>query len=340
MREPGVILMGVALLLMLGAVCFALEFPGIEATIETRTAETLADVGVRDLRIEADGRDIALHGTIAFAEIGVEAARRAAGEPGVRSVDNRLVMAAAPTFEFGPDGDIWLLAGRLPTPEIRQELFDAAAAIVGQGNVIDETEVDAAVTEPPWIPTLPRLIQLLRLVQGGPGLRLQDGKLTLTGHTSSEGMRDRLEFDVAAIAEAAETGWAIANEMAVAPVAVNRVAQNRIRRLLRERPIAFRGRTDALTEDARTAIAGIGELLDAFSDFRVEILVRTDDGGDAEDDRRLSITQAESVREVLSASVHPDRLLAFGYGSDRPPGEDGESGRDGPGVEFRVLHRP
>ena len=335
MREPGVILMGVVLLLVLGAVCFALEVPRIEATIETRTAATLADVGVRDLRIEADGREVTLHGTIAFAEIGVEAARRAAGEPGVRSVDNRLVMAGEPSFEFGLDGDIWLLAGRLPTPESRQELFDAAAAIVGQGNVIDETEVDAAVTEPPWIPTLPRLIQLLRLVHGGPGLRLQDGTLTLTGHASSEAMRDRLEFDMAAIAEATATGWTIANEMVIAPVAVNRVAQNRIRRLLQEQPIAFQGRTDALTEEARTAIAGIGELLDAFSDIRVEILVRSDAGSDPEEDRGLSIARAESILEVLSASIHPDRLLAFGYGADSSADEDG-----GRGVEFRVLHRP
>ena len=88
-------------------------------------------------------------------------------------------------------------------------------------------------------------------------------------------MRDRLEFDVRAIAATAQTGWTIANQIAVAPVGVNRVAQNRIRRLLREQPIAFQGRTDALTEDARTAIAGIGELLDAFSDTRIEILVHT-----------------------------------------------------------------
>ena len=330
--------MGVALLLLLGAVCFALELPRIEAAIETRTTATLADVGVRGLRIEADGRDVTLHGTIAFAEIGLEAARRAAGEPGVRSVDNRLVMAGEPSFEFGLDGDIWLLAGRLPTPESRQELFDAAAAVMGQGNVIDETEVDDAVTEPPWIPTLPRLIQLLRQVHGGAGLKLEDGTLTLTGHTSSEGMRDRLEFDVRAIAATAETGWTIANGIAVAPVGVNRVAQNRIRRLLREQPIAFQGRTDALTEDARTAIAEIGELLDAFSDTRIEILVHTDVGNDPEDDRRLSIAQAESIREVLSASVHPDRLLAFGYGSDSPDDEDGGSGSRG--VEFRVFHRP
>ena len=101
MREPGVILMGAAMLLMLGAVCFALELPRIEAGIATRTAATLADVGVRDLRIEANGRNVTLHGTIAFAEIGVEAARRAAGEPGVRR-------------RRQPSGDGWRTELRVP----------------------------------------------------------------------------------------------------------------------------------------------------------------------------------------------------------------------------------
>ncbi len=338
MREPGVILTGAAMVLMLGAMCFSLELPGIEAAIEARTAATLADVGVRDLRVDADGRDVTLHGTVAFAEIGAEAARRAAGEPGVRSVDNRLVMAVEPSLEFGQDGDIWLLAGRLPTPESRQELFDAAAAIKGQGNVIDQTEVDAAVTEPPWTPALPRLIQILRQVDGGPGLRLRDGTLTLIGHVSSDAMRDRLEFDARAIAEAARTGWTIVNRAAVAPVAAHRTAQNRIQRLLRERPIAFGEGTDALAGDARAAIAGIGAVLDAFPNTRVEVLVHADASGGAAADRTLSMARAEAIRDVLSASVHPDRLLAFGYGSD-DPAEDRPGGGHR-GVEFRVHHRP
>ena len=338
MREPSVILIGAAMLLMLGAVCFALELPRIEAAIEARTAAALADVGVRDLRVEANGRNVTLRGTVAFAEIGAEAARRAADEPGVRSVDSRLAMAVEPSFEFGRDGDIWLLAGRLPTPESRQELFDAAAASFGQGNVIDQTEVDGAVTEPPWTRTLPRLIQLLRQVDGSPGLRLRDGTLTLTGNASSEPMRDRLEFEVRALVEAAETRWTIANEVRNAPVATNRTAQNQVQRLLQERPIAFRDGTDALTEDARAAIAGIGALLDDFQKTRVEILVYADASGDAVADRRLGMARAESIRDVLSASVHPDRLLAFGYGSDGRADEDGAG--ENRGVEFRVLHRP
>ena len=334
--------MGGASVLLLGVVCFALEAPRIQAEIEARTASTLADVGVRNLSVTAVGREVTLDGTVAFAEIAVEAARRAAGAPGVRSVDNRLETVSGPSLEFGPDGDIWLLRGRMPTPEIRQELFDAAAAIVGQGNVIDETEVDGAVTQPPWISTLPRLIQLLRRLDGAPRLQLEDRTLTLSGHTSSEGLRDHLVFEIMAIGTAAGAGWSIDNQMEIASAAVNRAAEGRIRAVLELGPIEFEAGTSVLTEDARARIEEIGAMLAGFSDIRIEILAHTDTAEDPAANRVLSLEQAQAVRDILSASIHPDRLLAMGYGNDRPVTTGGEEPApdENKRIEFRVLHRP
>ncbi len=345
MREPSVILMGTASVLTLGLATFALEGPRIQAEIEARTAAALADVGVRNLSVQAKGRDVTLSGTVAFAEIGIEAARRVAATPGVRKLDNRLEMAIGPSFEFAPDGDIWLLRGKMPTPETRQELFDAAAAIVGQGNVIDETEVDSSVTEPPWLSTLPRLIQLLRRLDGAPGLRLEDRTLTLTGHTSSEGLRDHLVFEITSIGAGANANWNIANRMRISPVAVNHRAEDRIRGVLERGPIEFEDGTSTLTAEATTRIDEIGAALANVSDIRVEILAHTDAGGDPAANRTLSLEQARAVRDVLSASIHPDRLLAVGYGSDRPLPADGDNTTDTGGaptrrIEFRVLHRP
>ncbi len=351
MKEPSVILMGTASVLTLGLAGFALEAPRIQAEIEARTATALADVGVRNLSVQARGRDVTLSGTIAFAEIGMEAARRAAGTHGVRRVDNRLEMAIGPSFEFAPNGDIWLLRGMMPTPESRQELFDAAAAIVGPGNVIDETEVDSSVTEPPWLGALPRLIQLLRRLDGAPGLRLEDRTLTLTGHTSSEGLRDHLMFEVASIGTAASAGWTIANRMRISPVAVNRAGQDRIRSVLERGLIEFEDDTSTLTEEATATIEEIGAGLTTISNIRVEILSHTNPGGDPAADRALSLERARAVRDVLSASIHPDRLLAVGYGSDHPlgPSDNGPADDNDPAdngdvsnarIEFRVLHRP
>lgn len=345
MKEPSVILVGTASVLTLGLAGFALEGPGIQAEIQARTAAALADVGVRNLGVQTNGRDVALSGTVAFAEIGIEAARRAAATPGVRRVDNRLEMVMGPSFEFAPDGDIWLLRGKMPTPESRQELFDAAAAIVGQGNVIDETQVDGAVTEPPWLGTLPRLIQLLRRLDGAPGLRLEDGTLTLTGHTSSEGLRDHLALEIASIKAAANAGWQIADRMRISPVATNHEAENRVHRVLERGPIEFEAGTSTLTEEGRTIVDEIGAALANIPDIRVEILAHADTGGDPAANRSLSLEQAKAVRDVLSASIHPDRLLAVGYDDDRRPvAEDGDAA-DGPGlstprIEFRALHRP
>ena len=337
--------MGTASVLTLGLASFALEAPRIQAEIEARTAAALADVGVRNLSVQAKGRDVTLSGTVAFAEIGIEARRRAAATLGVRNVDNRLEMAIAPSFEFAPDGDIWLLRGQMPTPETRQELFDAAAAIVGQGNVIDETEVDSSVTEPPWLGALPRLIQLLRRLDGAPGLRLEDRTLTLTGHTSSEGLRDYLVFEITSIGAAANANWNIANRMRISPVAINHAAEDRIRSVLGSGPIEFEDATSTLTEETMTTIGEIGAALANISDIRVEILAHTDAGADPAADRALSLEQARAVRDILSASIHPDRLLAVGYGSDRPlPAADDNTADTGGAsarrIEFRVLHRP
>ena len=337
--------MGTASVLTLGLAGFALEAPRIQAEVEARTAAALADVGVRNLNVQARGRDVTLSGTVAFAEIGIEAARRAAATPGVRKVDNRLEMAIGPSFEFAPDGDIWLLRGKMPTPETRQELFDAAAAIVGPGNVIDETEVDSSVTEPPWLSTVPRLIQLLRRLDGAPGLRLEDRTLTLTGHTSSEGLRDHLEFEITSIGAAANANWTLAKRMRISPVAVNHEAENRIRSVLEQGPIEFEDGTSTLTVEATTTIDEIGAALANISDIRVEILAHTDAGGDPAAERALSLEQARAVRDILSATVHPDRLLAVGYGSDRPLPANGDNTADTSGnptrrIEFRVLHRP
>ncbi|MCY3969849.1 MAG: OmpA family protein [Acidobacteria bacterium] len=345
MREPSVILVGTASVLTLGLAGFALEGPGIQAEIQARTAAALADVGVRNLSVQTNGRDVTLSGTVAFVEIGMEAARRAAAAPGVRRVENRLEMAMGPSFELAPEGDIWLLRGKMPTPESRQELFDAAAAIVGQGNVIDETEVDDSVTEPPWLGALPRLIQLLRRLDGAPGLRLEDGILTLTGHTSSEGLRDHLKDEIASIQTAANAGWQIADRMRISPVATNHEAENRIKRVLERGLIQFEAGTSTLTEEGRTIVDEIGATLANISDIRVEILVHADTDGDPAANRALSLEQARAVRDVLSASIRPDRLLAVGYGSGRQPVADDDDATDGigpstPRIEFRALHRP
>ena len=344
MREPSVILIGTASVLTLGLAGFALEGPRLQAEIQARTAAALADVGVRNLSVQTNGRDVTLSGTVAFTEIGIEAARRAAAAPGVRRVDNRLEMAMGPSFEFAPDGDIWLLTGKMPTPESRQELFDAAAAIVGQGNVIDETAVDGAVTEPPWLGALPRLIQLLRRLDGAPGLRLEDRILTLTGHTSSEGLRDHLKDEIASINAAVNGGWRITDRMRISPVATNHEAENRIGRVLQRGPIQFEAGTSTLTEEGRTIVGEIGTALADISDIRVEVLAHADADGDPAADKALSLEQARAVRDVLSASIHPDRLLAVGYGGDRSDAAEDDTpdpaGLATPRIEFRVLHRP
>ncbi len=336
MRIPGAVLVAITSILALGLVCFTFAAPSVEAEIEMRTLAALADVGVRDLRVNADGRDVTLAGTIAFAEIGVEAVRRATSLPGVRRVADELEVAARPSFEFGPDGDVWVLRGRLPTAESRQELFDAAAAIVGQGNVIDEMEVDSSVTQPTWLGTLPRLVQLLRAVDGRPRLGLEDGAVTLAGHTSSVGLRDYLVLQIAMIGADSGAEWTVVDSLRIAPVSRNEHLERRIASLLEDESIAFRGATAALTEPSLAAVARVGERLAGYSNIRIEILGHADAAQNEAANRELSQARAEAVRNVLARRIDSDRLVAIGYGDQRRA----DRGRIGEPIEFRVLHRP
>ena len=287
-----------------------------------------------------------LSGTVAFVEIGIEAARRAAATPGVRKLDNRLEMAIGPSFEFAPDGDIWLLRGKMPTPETRQELFDAAAAIVGQGNVIDETEVDSSVTEPPWLSTLPRLIQLLRRLDGAPGLRLEgqnadsDRPYLQRGPARLPRVRNHLDRSPGQCqlehrqSDEDLAPWPSTTERRTASAACwneGRSSSMTARRRSPRRPRPRSTRSAPRWPTSPTSASRSSPTPTPAATPR-------------QTGRSVSNRQG-AVRDVLSASIHPDRLLAVGYGSDRPLPADGDNTTDTGGaptrrIEFRVLHRP
>ena len=152
-------------------------------------------------------------------------------------------------------------------------------------------------------------------------------------------------FEITSIDAAANAGWTIANRMRVSPVATNHEGERRIREVLERGLIEFEDGTSTLTGEAATTVGEIGAALANISSIRVEILAHTDAGREPAVDRALSLERAQAVRDVLSASIQPDRLLAVGYGGDRPLAAVGEDAADTAAaastrIEFRVLHRP
>ncbi len=84
-----------------------------------------------------------------------------------------------------------------------------------------------------------------------------------------------------------------------------------------------------LTNDARSALNEVANVLTQYTDTRVNIAGHTDSTGNADYNQRLSERRAESVGRYLSQNgVSSMRLNTLGYGATRPvASNDSEQGR-------------
>lgn len=90
--------------------------------------------------------------------------------------------------------------------------------------------------------------------------------------------------------------------------------------------IPFDVNSSELLPEARRQLEYLAEALarDSLSSFRFRIAGHTDASGSADYNRELSEKRAEAVMQFLvEHGVNPERLVAIGYGEDRPlPGND------------------
>jgi outer membrane protein OmpA-like peptidoglycan-associated protein len=84
-------------------------------------------------------------------------------------------------------------------------------------------------------------------------------------------------------------------------------------------PIQFDDSSATIKAESIPTLERAVEILAADPAARVEIGGHTDDVGPAEGNARLSVRRAEAVRDFLvEAGIDPQRLVAVGYGEDRP----------------------
>ncbi len=83
--------------------------------------------------------------------------------------------------------------------------------------------------------------------------------------------------------------------------------------------IFFNPNSEQLTKASAEPLNGVSEILQTNPTYRLIIEGHTDASGNAEQNRALSQRRAESVKKYLiGKGVDSSRLVAVGYGSDRP----------------------
>jgi outer membrane protein OmpA-like peptidoglycan-associated protein len=83
--------------------------------------------------------------------------------------------------------------------------------------------------------------------------------------------------------------------------------------------VAFAWNSSELTPESRRLLDGLATRLNNHPDLYFEVAGHTDSTGSAEANRMLSTRRAEAVRDyLLTKGVSADRLVAVGYGEQRP----------------------
>ncbi len=190
--------------------CLVVQPPRIEAALGVEVERALAAVELDDVRAVVDGRDAALEGLVASPDQKAEAERSIAGAPGLRAVDNRLMVreVAVATedttyleIRTSPGGVS--LSGGVPSEARRLEIVDRARQIYGADRVKEQLVVDSAAPDGAAFAAAADVVQALAEVAGaeqGVRARLRADSLRLSGTVPSEQTRRRVEEQTRAAA--------------------------------------------------------------------------------------------------------------------------------------------
>ena len=116
--------------------------------------------------------------------------------------------------------------------------------------------------------------------------------------------------------------------------------QENINSILVEKKIAFERKSSIITEDSKSIIAKIANILNENKNFKVEISGHTDSRGEKALNKQISQDRANSVMDALiTLGVAKDRLTAIGYGEEFPIAKDNENGLSeiNRRVEFKII---
>jgi len=91
----------------------------------------------------------------------------------------------------------------------------------------------------------------------------------------------------------------------------------------------FQSASTDLTPESTPTLNSLASILKAYPNARVQLAGYTDNTGDPQANRRLSLDRANAVKGMLVAQgVSPDRIVAVGMGEDHPvAANDTEAGR-------------
>lgn len=229
-------------------------------------------------------------------------------------LDNQLNVAAlsAPSFEAEliEEGRV-RLRGVMPDQAAIDGLVEAASAVHGSANVVNEMTVGADIDSPAY---LAAIRGVFGAIDGLTPWRfsLEGGSASIEGQAISEDAISTTENRLAISLAAA--GLPFTSDLQVDPNAVATVLTE-----LLEGTATFRVGSSELSPEATALLDEAVEILLANPTTRLRVEGHTDDVGSEADNQALSEARAQAVVDYLVAGgVEADRLVAVGLGESQP----------------------
>ncbi len=241
---------------------------------------------------------------------------------------NVAAVSTHPTLSFqNTDGKV-TLNGTLGSVADKAKLLGAFAGAYGQTNVSSNIQVDTSVKQASWLGRLADLIPSLKqnglqFALNGDSLKLDTSKLPEAERTAVSQLFQKelgnLEVEGLFDKGAAALG-------ALPPG----FSSDDLTQALNQTTITFETGSAVITRSSASILDGAAKAIqEAPPGARVEVEGHTDNVGNAETNQTLSEQRAKAVAAALAArGVPADRLLARGFGANRPVGDNTtEAGR-------------
>lgn len=222
-----------------------------------------------------------------------------------------------------------VLRGTVLSEAQRTQLVDAAASLVGAGNVDDRLEVTGLAEAAPGaddrIAALAGLIGELDGATAARG-RLTDSALTLNAATRGAAAAQSIVAAGASITATAATVTANARAASLdTQIAALQAELDGLAAEIRETVVFETGEAE-LTGAAQATLDKVAAAIDTFPRPAIEVSGHTDDVGAVGDNQTLSADRAAAVVGYLtSAGVDGSRLRSRGAGETEPIADNGTS---------------
>lgn len=162
-----------------------------EATLGDSARASLVADG-HNIAVDFSGRDARLMGSVPDETVATEIEESIDAIPGVRSVNNEIVVAEPavpplrmPEVSFRLVGDAVSIRGLLPDEDTERNLLEALAAQYGEGNVVNAVTVAADVESTPWLTRIQDVFPALEDLRSG-GFTIDTEGMVVTGEVISD----------------------------------------------------------------------------------------------------------------------------------------------------------